>query len=217
VLHIGVALRALIVGDSDFADDICVLCTKFYDVFASLLSFITDVEWPVDVDGDGKDDTPCVIIVGDSGTDFADDDADDTFAGIGGGERLPCVRLDASAADRIATRRPPPIILTITGRGFAFDAKQDEGVMVGANQCLNARQISPTTLTCRLPPGAGIDLPVTVYQNKIYSSGAHYLSYGQPRIEVSFSLSEGILHTVSHTCKHAHSLITHSHIKHNSA
>jgi len=75
------------------------------------------------------------------------------------------------------SRPSAPVILTLSGKGFA----KFPTITVGGRVCtLVSSQV--TVLTCELPPGIGLEQPVTVKQGGYFSRPLPYVSYAPPSI-----------------------------------
>lgn len=73
-----------------------------------------------------------------------------------------------------------PVILTILGSSFAA---RELVVRIGAYDCPLVQPASGSnTIYCSLPPGVGVELPVVVAVNSLFSRPRYFLSYSAPTI-----------------------------------
>jgi len=89
------------------------------------------------------------------------------------------------------------IRLTISGQYFAYIGVS---VRVGNSRCENVTIVSSNQVLCDLPSGAGINVPVVIFNGDIPSDSKDYVSYQQPHLNTISGCTQGFNSNHTYDC-----------------
>merc|ERR1711871_1418440 len=80
--------------------------------------------------------------------------------------------------------------IQLTGKSFGMNASSSLTAKIGSKPCLKTTWVNDTVMSCRVPPGAGSNLPVRVFVKGRPGTGSATFSYDSPVVS-SISPKEG--------------------------